>query len=134
MAKKEKVKSNLPSGFEPLTRSRIDGWFILEPGNSVQGFMRGSFEVPDRFKKGGSKRVYKIELSTGETKATDPDGQETGLTEGTTCGLDEKGWLGALAEVPEGREVYVCYVGRETAKPKPGRQPAHVFEIGVVPI
>jgi hypothetical protein len=131
MAKKAaKTEQQVPDGFTPLQRSRIDGWFTVEAGNSVQGILRDVFEVPDRFKKGGNKRVYKIEITTGECKCTDPDGEETSLTEGLMVGLDEKGWLSSLADVPKGTEVFVKCLGRADKPTKPGQQPPWLFALG----
>jgi hypothetical protein len=130
--KAKKAATALPSRFKALTRSRIDGWFIVEAGNQVIGILRDVFEVPDRFKKGGSKRVYKIEVTEGETRCTDPDGAETSLTEGLMVGLDEKGFLSPLADVPKGTEVCVVCAGRAEKANKPGQQPAWLFEIGTV--
>jgi hypothetical protein len=129
--KKQKPESTVPDGFSPLTRSRIDGWFIVEAGNQVQGILRDSFDVPDRFKRNGTKRVFKIEITSGETKTIDPEGVETSLTEGLMVGLDEKGWLASLADVEKGREVFVKCLGRGDKPAKPGQQPPWLFALGV---
>lgn len=133
MAKKAKTETTLPERFKPLTRSRIDGWFVLKAGNSVTGILRDVFQVPDRFKgKGGTKTVYKIEVTEGETACTDSEGVETSMTEGLMVGLDEKGFLSALADVPKGTEVYVMCKGKGEKALKSGQQPPWLFEIGAV--
>lgn len=131
MARKEKDGPNLPNGFEPLSRKSVDGWFVLEEGNVAQGFIRGSFQVPNKFNRKVPKTVYMIELTEGGTSAL-VEGEVKELSVGDTVGVDEKGWLSALDKVEEGREVYIRYKG--LGKAKEGQSAPHMFDLGVVPI
>lgn len=132
MPKKNDNENALPDGFEPLARRSVDGWFVLEEGNTVQGFFRGSFNVPSQFSRKG-KNVFKIELTAGgKTKALIENGEEATMDEGDFVGLDEKGWLAALNDVPEGREVFVRCKGKGVAKK--GQSAPWIFDLGVVPI
>jgi hypothetical protein len=127
MAKAQKVKSHLPAGFSPLTRSKLDGWFLLEEGNSVQGVLKEAFVMAKgRF---GPKTVYKVEITKGMTKVIGEDGP-TECAEGQTIGVDHKGWLGALKDVENGREVFIHCLGRDGE----GERAAWKFEIGVSPL
>lgn len=110
----------LPKGFAPA-RTRLDGFFEREEGNSVQGILRGSFEVTGRF---GVKRVFRIELTEGETQIA--DGEMVG--KGAVVGLDETGYTKVLSELEEGSIVFVRYDGLGEATT--GRQAPHVFTVG----
>ena len=120
-------KSFLPAGFSPLTRSKLDGWFLLEEGNTVQGILKEAFLMPKaRF---GPKTVYKVEITNGMTKVIGENGPET-CAEGQTIGVDHKGWLGALKDVENGREIFIACLGRDGE----GEKAAWKFEIGVSPL
>lgn len=132
MAKTKKEESQLPSGFVPLTRKSVDGWYVVEEGNVVQGFLRGSFNVPSQFNRKEGKTVYKIELSVEGTKAIVEDGMTVAMNVGDLVGVDQKGFLSSLADVEEGREVYIKCTGHGVAKK--GQSAPWLFDLGVVPI
>lgn len=120
--KNGKVKTGtLPKGFTEV-RSRLDGFFTLEPGNYVVGILRGSFEVEGKF---GRKKVYRIQVTDGQTRIGD-DGEIA--TVGQTVGLDEKGFLQSLGDLDVGTAVYVRYegIGEKGSK---GNAP-HIFTVG----
>lgn len=119
----------LPTGFEPISNGKLDGWFVMEKGNSVRGFLRDSFTVKGQF---GEKRVYKIEISGGDTKAVGENG-ELLLGEGNVVGIDEKGWLKGLSSIKRDTEIYVQCLGQEEFAKK-GQSPAWKFLIGAVPL
>lgn len=134
MATKAKRKSTrpeeqMPEGFVPVS-SKLDGWFIVEEGNSVQGFIRDSFNVTGQY---GTKKVYKIEVSAGETRIVDKDKGETDATEGALIGVDEKGFLKKLGDLPRNSEVFVKCLGKSDKPAKKGQQPAWLFSVGSKP-
>jgi hypothetical protein len=117
-SKKTKTKP-LPKGFKPA-RQRLDGFFEREPGNEATGILRGSFEVKGKF---GARRVYRIELTTGETQAG--DGEMVGP--GGIIGIDETGYTKALGDIEPGTGVFIRYEGKEGA----GEKDPHIFTLGV---
>ncbi len=127
MAKAKKTAvSEMPEGFDEQTQSRVEGWFVREAGNSVQGIIKDMFEVKAKGKF-GARKVYKIELTKGETKIMDGDGGETTASEGDLIGLDETGYLKKLAEVEKGSEVFVLCKGKESD----AMQAPWIFKVGV---
>lgn len=121
-------ESELPDGFVPLGMSRVDGWFTVKTGNSIQGVIEDSFETKGKF---GTRRVYKIKLTAGETDITDSEGKEDSATEGQMVGVDEKGWLKSLEKVEKGREVFIKCKGKGQATK--GHNAPWIFALGVVP-
>lgn len=133
----KKTKTNgskvaAPSGFAPL-RSRCDGFFAREVGNTIQGVLLGKFTV-----KGGEygdRGCFRIRITEGETVCG--DGELLGP--GKLVGLDEKGWTKKLNDVEIGTEVWVHYEGQgepeEIVNPKTGKktfkQGAHLFDVQV---
>lgn len=124
--KKKSNEPDLPEGFEPVS-SRLDGFFIVEEGNSIQGVIRDSFMVRGQF---GEKRVYKIEITSGTTRVMNGDQGEMDAEEGATVGVDEKGYLKKLADYAKGTEVFLRCIGREETAKK-GQQPAWKFQVAV---
>lgn len=116
---KQPKAAPLPKGFK-LARTKLDGFFSREKGNAVTGILRGSFEVRGKF---GTKNVYRIEVTDGETIVG--DGELIGP--GGTIGLDETGYTKVLGEKPAGTVVYVRYEG----KAGEGEKDAHVFTVAV---
>jgi hypothetical protein len=57
----------LPKGFK-AARQRLDGFFQREMDNSATGTLKGSFEVKGKF---GTRRVYRVLLTSGETQVGD---------------------------------------------------------------
>lgn len=114
-------------GFSEVSSSdRVVGWFNLQAGNAIQGVLRGSFELDNRFDKSKKKKVYRIEVtsenpaaqgptlytSTQSAVAEDwPDGCPAKL--GDLIGLDEKGFLQSLRSIEEGREVWIACFGKD---------------------
>lgn len=125
MAKNDKV--SLPAGFKPL-QSRLDGWFVVEEGNEVTGKMVDSFIVKGEF---GPKRVYKVEVTDGDTAVIDADGEKITVGAGAVVGVDEKGFLKALANVEQGKRVFIRCKGQEDKPRKKGQSPAWMFDLGV---
>jgi hypothetical protein len=107
----------LPKGYVEV-RSRLDGFFEREPGNTVQGILRGSFEVRGKF---GVKQVFRIEVTEGETQVG--DGELVGP--GGVIGLDSTGYTKKLADLDAGALVFVRYEGKDAG----GKDP-HVFTVG----
>ncbi len=126
-------KSRLPDGFVPLQQSRVAGFFICEEGNAVQGFIRDTFQTPNRFKPSEPKTVFKIEVSTPGTRIIDGENGEREAEIGELIGLDEKGYLRKLRDVEKGREIAAICTGQEAKPAKKGQSPAWIFEIGVMP-
>lgn len=119
-AKTKAVKARaLPKGFKPA-RQRLDGFFEREVGNEATGVLRGSFEVKGKF---GSKRVYRIELTAGETQVG--DGEMVGP--GGIVGVDETGYTKALGDIEPGTGVFLRYEGKDGE----GEKAPHVFTVGV---
>jgi hypothetical protein len=111
---------------EVSSADRVIGWFNLQASNAIQGILRGSFELDNRFDKDKKKRVYRIEVtsanpagkgptlynSTTSAIAEDfPDGCPAKV--GDLLGLDEKGFLQSLRAIEEGREVWIACYGKE---------------------
>ena len=119
-----------PKGFAALVGDRVDGWFLMERGNILCGTMEGAFDVKSKFSETGKKRVYRIRVTAGGTKATTSDDDEITLGVGQLCGLDEKGWLKSLSEVENGREVYIRCEGK-AAPSVEYPQGAWKFQVGV---
>lgn len=128
MAKGSKKKGNepaLPEGYAPVS-SRLDGFFIVKEGNSIEGIIRDSFMAPSQFNRDG-KRVYKIEITSGKTLVTDGEEEKT-AEEGDVVGVDEKGYLKKLADMPKGTQVFLRCIGREETAKK-GQHPAWKFQV-----
>ncbi len=124
MAKPKNAEEQVPKGFKPVS-SKLDGWFLIKAGNSIQGYLRDVFTTRSQF---GEKKVYKIEISSGKTKAESKEEGEFTAEEGHMIGLDEKGWLKSLASVPKDTEIYVKCLGQQAAKEaKKGQNPAWKF-------
>ena len=122
--KATKAKSNgLPAGFK-LARTRLDGFFERQIGNSVQGVLRGAFKVSGKF---GVKNVFRIEVTEGETLVG--DGELVGP--GGVVGLDQTGYTSALADVETGTSVFVRYEGLENPKGAAAKDNPHLFVVGV---
>lgn len=114
----------LPKGFK-AARQRLDGFFSREVGNSATGILRGSFQVQGKF---GEKRVYRVELTEGETQVGE-DGEMIGP--GGMIGIDETGYTQALGDVEAGTAVYVRYEGLKTPGKEPSKTNPHIFTVGV---
>jgi hypothetical protein len=115
------------AGFvEVSSADRVIGWFNLQAGNAIQGILRGSFELDNRFNKDKKKRVYRIEVTsanpagkgptlynstTSAIAENFPDGCPANV--GDLLGLDEKGFLQSLRAIEEGREVWIACYGKE---------------------
>ena len=127
-SKPRPADSSLPEGFVPLVGKRVDGWFMLEEGNSVQGILRDVFEVKGKF---GTKKVFKVEISRGSTRVIDGEQGESEAAEGMVIGLDEKGFLKKLNDVDHGTEIYVRCKGK-LPPTKDWPRGAWDFDIGVV--
>lgn len=129
MAKKvDKVA--LPKGFEPLALDRVDGWFKLAKGNTLQGILEDSFQMKSRFNETGKKTVYKVRITSGET-AVEITKEEDGVCGvDDVVGLDEKGFLKGLAKVPQGSEIFIRCTGK-AAPSKDYPQGSWRFDIGV---
>lgn len=123
--------NDLPEGFEPISGKMVLGWFICEEGNTVQGYLRDKIEVKSQFGD-GKKTVYKIQISSGETRIMHPENGETTATEGDLIGLDERGFLKRLADIEKGREVFVKCKGK-LAPSKKFPRGAWEFSLGAVP-
>ena len=122
------AKSNMPVGFVPLTQQRVLGWFVRRAGNQLQGTIQDSFTVKSQNKRFPDKKVYKIEITGGQTDIVDPDGGEATVSEGL-IGIDETGYLKKLGDLAKGREVFIDCKGKESDD----QQAPWIFEIGVVP-
>lgn len=118
----------VPGGeFEEVSSpDRCLGFFVIQSGNAIQGIMRGSFEVDDRFNKGKKKRIYKIEVTSDDPAGKGPTLHMSGNSAvaedwpdgcpakvGELIGLDEKGFLQSLREMEEGREVWIACLGKD---------------------
>lgn len=126
---KSTPEESLPAGYAPLTGGKIDGWFVVKAGNSIEGILRDAFTVKGQF---GPKRVYKIEVTDGETEALDSESGEFTAAGGEMIGVDEKGWLKGLADISKGSKVFIRCLGQaETAKK--GQKPAWKFLVGAIP-
>lgn len=128
MAKKNgttKKIAPLPKGFTPA-RTRLDGFFERSPGNSVQGILKGSFQVKDSFKSGGTKTVYRIAIQEGETQIA--DGEMVGP--GSVIGLDKTGYTSALDDFEQGDACFVRYEGLADDSKAASRENPHIFTVG----
>jgi len=120
--KTAKKKASLPAGFVEA-RTRLDGFFHREPGNSIQGVLRGSFQTTGKF---GKKNVFRIEVTDGETQID--EGELIGP--GGVVGLDETGYTSALADIDPGTHVFVRYEGLQDPKAVPSKTNPHLFTVG----
>ncbi len=128
MAKK---KSNgLPEGMVELS-SRLAGFFVTEDGNALHGILEGKFI--NKSSKFGPKTVYKVRVLSGATRVVTKDDGEKDAAEDDLVGLDEKGYLKKLADVPEGTEIYVRCDGKEKKARVPGQSPAWTFTVATKP-
>ena len=111
---------------EVSSSDRLEGWFILEAGNAIQGILKGSFTLPNRFDKDKPKRVYRIAVTSDDPAkqgptlynpadsavAEDwPDGRPAEI--GQLIGIDEKGFLQSLRDIPELTEVWIACFGKD---------------------
>lgn len=103
---------DLPEGFADLSGGRVDGWFDMERGNKIIGVVTGSFQVKSNFGADRRKKVYRIKITRGETKAVNSEGVVETHSKGAVIGIDERGWLKGLNEVEIGREVYIKCLGK----------------------
>lgn len=127
MAGKKKTKvDEMPEGFAPVS-SKMDGFFICEEGNSVQGTLLDSFV--NSKSKFGPKKVYKVEITSGTTRVMTADDGETDAEAGAVIGIDEKGYLKKLGDIAKGSEIFIRCTGREETAKK-GQQPAWMFSVG----
>lgn len=126
-AAKKASKTNghgaLPTGYK-AARTRLDGFFQREVGNSVTGVLRGTFKVQGKF---GEKTVFRIEVTEGETQI----GEGELMGPGAVIGLDETGYTSALADVEPGSGVFVRYDGLEDPKAAPAKTNPHLFTVGI---
>lgn len=118
----KRPKAKLPAGFVEA-RTRLDGFFKREAGNTVIGVLRGSFETNGKF---GKKNVFRIEVTEGETQID--EGELIGP--GGVVGLDETGYTSALADLDAGTAVFVRYEGLETPGAPPSKTNPHLFTVG----
>ncbi len=109
----------LPKGFVEAS-STLAGFFERVQNNSIQGKLRGSFNVKGKF---GDRRVHRIEVSAGETAIG--NGETAG--EGELVGIDETGYLKKLSDMEQGAEVFIRYLGKKGDD----KQDAHVFQVAV---
>ncbi len=86
-----------------------EGWFVLEAGNTVQGILGDHFTVKGKF---GPKEVYKIKITSGETRVIDGEDEVSTISTGVV-GVDQKGFLNGLAEVPSGTKVFIRCNGKD---------------------
>jgi hypothetical protein len=121
--KAAKALTNLPAGFR-AARTKLDGFFERETGNTVQGILKGSFQVQGKF---GEKTVFRIEVTEGETQVG--DGELVGP--GGTVGLDKTGYTSALEDVEAGTGVFVRYEGLENPKLPGSKTNPHLFTVGI---
>ncbi len=121
-------QSMIPSGFTPLGLSKVDGWYVPEEGNFVQGILEGSFHVETKL---GTKKVFRVKLTKGGTKAmiADADNASGTLGVGDVCGVDQRGFLKPLDDVEEGKEIFLVCTGRGTAKK--GQSAPYTFDLAV---
>ncbi len=129
-AKKTAKKANktnghgaLPAGYK-AARTRLDGFFQREVGNSVTGVLRGTFKVLGKY---GEKTVFRIEVTEGETQVG--DGEMMGP--GSVIGLDETGYTSALADIEAGNGVFVRYDGLEDPRSPAAKTNPHLFTVGI---
>jgi hypothetical protein len=129
MAKKvDKVA--LPKGFQQLAIDRVDGWFKLAKGNTLQGILEDSFQMKSRFNETGKKTVYKVRITSGET-AVEITKEEDGVCGvDDVVGLDKKGFLKGLAKVAQGSEIFIRCTGKASPS-KDYPQGSWRFDIGV---
>lgn len=137
----KKAKSALPEGFEEISGSRVDGWFVLREENSITGRLLEVFYTKSKFNNPdsptpGRKKAYKLEITSGRTIVVAADkkneetlGQEIEVGPGSVVGLDEKGFIKRLSEVTPGTVVYVECQGK-LPKSKEYPQGAWQFLIG----
>lgn len=91
----------LPAGYED-TQTRMVGFFARKPGNTIEGILRGSFVIKGKF---GPKRIYRIEITNGETDIV--SGEDESTVDAGLVGLDETGYLKRLADLSDGMQVFV---------------------------
>ncbi len=132
---KEKTKSHLPNGYEPLQLSRSAGFFLPEAGNRAEGILTDIMEQDDPFNKGRTRFAYRVQLTEDGTKIVDATTKKERLAEtGELIGIDEKGYLRVLRTMEKGRQICVVCLGQQDkAAAKKGRSPAWLFEVGAVP-
>lgn len=118
----KRPKAKLPAGFVEA-RTRLDGFFKRETGNTLIGVLRGSFETNGKF---GKKNVFRIEVTEGETQID--EGELIGP--GGVVGLDETGYTSALGDLESGTAVFVRYEGLETPGAAPSKTNPHLFTVG----
>lgn len=124
-----------PEGFEQVFGERVVGWWALIAGNAIRGKLVDVFETKSKFNPEG-KKVYKIEVTDGKPgpkgciiHPADSDAEDDGTTfakVGDVIGVDEKGFLKALARLAVGQEIFIGYRGKEAPSPD-YPQGRHVF-------
>jgi len=120
---------DMPEGFETLGRTRVQGWFVREAGNKIQGTLKDSFTVKSKDRRFPDKKVYVIDITEGETDIMNAERNPETITQGTV-GIDETGYLKKLSDLEKDREVFIKCKGKED----PGKKDSPwVFVIGVVP-
>ena len=118
----------LPDGYDELTFGRVRGWFVFEAGNALEGVLRESFTKEGRY---GVDTVYKIQVNRIRPKIVDGETEETVVADhGDVIGLDEKGFLRRLGDVPNGTPVYVKCLGKSPPSEE-FPQGAYQFKLGV---
>ena len=130
----ERPKFELPDDFAPVSRSRIDGWYVLQEGNRIQGILEDKFIVKGQF---GPKTTFKIRVTKGETLATDAEDEDNQamMGEGSIIGVDKKGFLNGLDDIEKGCEVFIVCTGKQDPKQvKKGQSPAWMFIVGAKPL
>jgi hypothetical protein len=128
-SKKPARDPDMPDGFEPLGMTRVDGWFVRKAGNALQGTIQDSFVTKGAGKFKKDRKVYKIQITGGETEVMNADGELVTIDAGLV-GIDETGYLKKLGDLEKGREVFVKCKGKEEPDEK---ESPWIFAIGVVP-
>jgi hypothetical protein len=125
---REATAETVPEGFDELTFGRVRGWFVFEAGNAVEGVLRDSFTKEGNY---GTDTVYKIEVGRMAPMIVDGETDEKVRAErGDVVGLDEKGFLRRLGDVPKGARVYVKCLGKSPPSTE-FPQGAYQFKLGV---
>lgn len=116
----ESLQASAPEGFDEVFGERVVGWWALTPGNVIRGILRDMFETKSKFKRddgSNKKRVYKIEVTDPTGCLVMESGEDAGddpvpVEKGDLVGVDEKGFLKALARVMVGQEIWIQYLGK----------------------
>ncbi len=133
MAKKStKPKYKVPAGAKPIS-TQMDGFFICEEGNQVQGVLLEVF-TPRGNGKFPPKPVYKIRVTANDpaTRIMNKEIGETDADVDSIIGIDEKGYLKKLSQIAMGSEIFIVCTGKEDAAKIKGQQPAWTFDAYVI--